>query len=232
KYGLKLSELEFMSKVSEAEVTFAEEWLSEVGAIQKGKITEKGLLMTEIPFEPDYANMIAEALLSGDYDSARFFLASGSFGDSLNHSYKVEMETLAKQFLYEFDKSSELNIKANLLQKYKEDSGGKFISKLVANGIFPRFLDEALKNYYAALDSLNDVLGSKGKQKIPGEVLCDIDPFKLEPYLSECLTFEKFGLHERRDYNLDDFDIRGSFFARSITMNYRKILFDVVALNE
>ncbi|MGI0078223.1 MAG: helicase-related protein [Nitrososphaerales archaeon] len=232
KYGLKLSELEFMSKVSETEVSFAEEWLSEVGAIQKGKITEKGLLMTEIPFEPDYANMIAEALLSGDYDSARFFLASGSFGDSLNHSYKVEMETLAKQFLYEFDKSSELNIKANLLQKYKEDSGGKFISKLVANGIFPRFLDEALKNYYAALDSLNDVLGSKGKQKIPGEVLCDIDPFKLEPYLSECLTFEKFGLHERRDYNLDDFDIRGSFFARSITMNYRKILFDVVALNE
>ncbi len=232
KYGLRLSELEFMSKVSESEVSFAEEWLSEVKAIESGRITEKGLLMTEIPFEPDYANMISQALLLGDYDSARFFLASGSFGDSLNHSYKSEMEALAKQFLYELDKSSELHIKAKLLAKYKEDSGGKFISKLVTNGIFPRFLDEALKSYNAALDALNDVLGSSGREKVPEEVLYDIDSFKLEPYLSECLTFEKFGLHEKRDYNLDDFDIRGSFFARSITMNYRKILFDVVALNE
>ena len=234
KYGLRLSELEFMSKVSESEISFAEDWLSEIGAIDKptGKITEKGLLMTEIPFEPDYANMISQAILASDYDVARFFLASGAFGDSLNHSYKSEMEALAKQFLYEQDKSSELNIKAKLLKKFKEDREGKFISKLVTNGIFPRFLEEAMKNYDAALDALNDVLNSKGREKIPEEVLCDIDSFKLEPYLSDCLTFEEFGLHERRDYNLDDFDIRGSFFARSITMNYRKILFDVVALNE
>lgn len=234
KYGLKLSELEFMSKVSESEISFAEDWLSEIGAIDKptGKITEKGLLMTEIPFEPDYANMISQAILASDYDVAKFFLASGAFGDSLNHSYKSEMEALAKQFLYELDKSSELNIKAKLLKKFKEDREGKFISKLVTNGIFPRFLEEALKNYDAALDALNDVLNSKGREKIPDGVLCDIDSFKLEPYLSDCLTFEEFGLHERRDYNLDDFDIQGRFFARSITMNYRKILFDVVALNE
>ncbi len=234
KYGLRLSDLEFMSKIREGEVNFAESWLRDIGAIEKstGKITEKGLLMTEIPFEPDYANMIAQAVLSNDYEVAKFFLASGAFGDSLNHSYKSEMEAIAKQFLYEFDKSNELNVKAKLLKNYKEDTGGRFISKLVANGIFTRFLDEALKNYDAAIDSLNDVLTSSGKQRISGEVICDVDCFKLEPYLSDCLTFEEFGLHQRKDFGLDNIEIKGSFFARSITMNYRKILFDIVAMNE
>jgi HrpA-like RNA helicase len=234
KYGLKFSELNFMSKVKESEVEFAENWLYEIGAIDKesGKITDKGLLMTEIPYEPDYANMIAQAILSNEYDVARFFLACGAFGDSLNHSFKSEMEGLARQFLYEFDKSSELNVKARLLKSFKEDSEGRFASKLAANGIFIRFLDEALKNYDAAIDSLNDVLSSSGREKIEQEVVCDIEAHRLEAYLSECLTFEKFGLHEKKEYNLEDIEIKGSFFARSITMNYRKILFDVIAMNE
>ncbi len=82
KYGLKLSELEFMSKVDHREVAFAEDWLVEIGAIDHytRKATWKGLLMSEIPYEPDFAHMISSALISGDYDMARFLLASGSFG--------------------------------------------------------------------------------------------------------------------------------------------------------
>ncbi|HKW03714.1 MAG TPA: helicase-related protein [Nitrososphaerales archaeon] len=234
KYGLKLSELEFMSKVRESEIKFAEDWLSGIRAIERttGKITEKGALMTEIPYEPDYSGMISEALLLQDYEVARFLLACGAFGDSLNHSYKSEMEATAKQFLFEFDKTSELNIKANLLKKYKEDREGRFISKLVANGIFPRFLDEAMRNYDAAIDSLNDVLSTSGREKVPEQVLCGVETHRLETYLSECLSFEKFSLYEKNDYDLSDYDIRGSFYARSLTMNYRKILFDVVALEK
>ena len=116
KYGLKLSELEFMSKVDHREVAFAEDWLMEIGAIDRRtrKITWKGLLMSEIPYDPDFAHMISSALISDDYEMARFLLASGAFGDSLNHAYRTEMEGVAREFLYGFDKSNELNIKANL----------------------------------------------------------------------------------------------------------------------
>ncbi|TMI57467.1 hypothetical protein E6H14_07150, partial [Candidatus Bathyarchaeota archaeon] len=111
KYGLKLSELEFMSKVDHREVAFAENWLVEIGAIDRHrKTTWKGLLMSEIPYEPDFAHMISSALISGDYDMARWLLASGSFGDSLNHAYKSEREREARRFLYGFDRTSELNI--------------------------------------------------------------------------------------------------------------------------
>src|SRR5881409_2281694 len=101
KYGLKLSELEFMSKVDHREVAFAENWLVEIGAIDRrtGKTSRKGLLMSEIPYEPDFAHMISSALVSGDYDIARFLLASGSFGDSLNHAYKSDMERTARRFI-------------------------------------------------------------------------------------------------------------------------------------
>src|SRR2546425_4794058 len=72
KYGLKLSRLEFMSKVDHREVAFAENWLVAIGGIDRHrKTTWKGLLMSEIPYEPDFAHMISSALISGDYDMAR-----------------------------------------------------------------------------------------------------------------------------------------------------------------
>src|SRR5881409_1742459 len=144
KYGLKLSELEFMSKVDHREVAFAENWLDEIGAIARrtGKTTWKGLLMSEIPYEPDFAHMISTALVSGDYEIARFLLASGSFGDSLNHAYKSDMERTARRFIYGFDRSNELNIKAHLLKCWAEDSNGSFVSKMVVNGLFPGYVEE------------------------------------------------------------------------------------------
>jgi hypothetical protein len=127
KYGLKLSELEFMSKVDHREVAFAEDWLVEIGAIDHytRKATWKGLLMSEIPYEPDFAHMISSALISGDYDMARFLLASGSFGDSLNHAYKTDEEGVARRLLYGFDRSNELNIKAHLLKGYAKTAMGR-----------------------------------------------------------------------------------------------------------
>jgi hypothetical protein len=142
------------------------------------------------------------------------------------------MEGIAREFLYEFDKSSELNIKAHLLKKYSEDRQGTFISKLVSNGIFVRFVDEAWKNYEAARESLIDLLKSWNKESIPSEVIIDVDPHRLKPYLEDaCLSFEKFDLYEKARYDLEDFVIEDEFFARRITMNYRPILFDVVAMN-
>ena len=233
KYGLRLSELEFMSKVDHREVAFAEDWLGEIGAIdpRTHEITRKGLLMSEIPYEPDFSHMISSALISGDYDAARFLLASGAFGDSLNHAHKSEMEGVARQFLYAFDKSNELNIKAHLLKEYCEDKGGSFTSRLVANGILIAFVEEAWKNYEAAREALNDLLLPSKKKPIPRGVLVDPDVFRLKPYLEDCLSFEKFDLHENGTNDLPDLDIRGQFFARTLTINYRRLLFDVVALN-
>jgi HrpA-like RNA helicase len=234
KYGLKFSELEFMSKVKHSEVSFAENWLFGIGAIEKDthKITQKGLLMSEVPYEPDYAHMISSALISNDYDQARFFLASGAFGDSLNHAYRTDMEAVAREFLYAFDKSNELNIKAHLLKRYSEDREGAFISRLAANGIFLRFLDEAWKNYEAARDALNDLLLGWKKEPMPKEVFVDPDVSKLKPYLSDCLSFEQFDLYEKANFDsLDSLVIEDEFFARRVTMNYRPILFDIVAMD-
>jgi len=233
KYGFRLSELEFMSKVDHREVAFAEDWLGEIGAIdpRTHEITRKGLLMSEIPYEPDFSHMISSALISGDYDAARFLLASGAFGDSLNHAHKSEMEGVARQFLYAFDKSNELNIKAHLLKGYADDKGGSFTSGLVANGIFIAFVEEGWKNYEAAREALNDLLLSSNEKPIPREVLVDPDVFKLKPYLEDCLSFEKFDLHENSTYDLTDLHIEGPFFARTLTINYRRMLYDVVALN-
>src|SRR2546430_3385720 len=114
KYGLKLSELEFMSKVDHREVAFAENWLVEIGTIDRHthKTTWKGLLMSEIPYEPDFAHMISGALISQDYDIARFLLASGSFGDSLNHAYKSDEEGNARRFPDSFDRTKQPHINA------------------------------------------------------------------------------------------------------------------------
>jgi hypothetical protein len=57
------------------------------------------------------------------------------------------------------------------------------------------------------------------------------DVFKLKPYLEDCLSFQKFELHEKREHNLYDMVIEGQFFARTLTINYRRILFDIVAMN-
>lgn len=233
KYGLKLSELEFMSKVNHREVAFAEDWLIDIGAIDRRKheITRKGLLMSEIPYDPDFAHMISSALMSGDYEMARFFLASGAFGDSLNHAYKSELEGLARHFLYAFDKSNELNIKAQLLKRYSEDVDGSFVVRMVANGIFPVFVEEAWKNYEAAREALNDMLVASEKEPISNEVVANPDVFRLRPYLEDCLSFERFELHERNQHDLHEMTVEGPFFARTLTINYRRILFDIVAMN-
>ncbi len=232
KYGLKLSELEFMSKVDHREVAFAENWLVEIGAIDRHrKTTWKGLLMSEIPYEPDFAHMISSALISGDHDMARWLLASGSFGDSLNHAYKSEREREARRFLYGFDRTNELNIKAHLLKGYAEDNDGSFVSKLVANGLFPGFVEEAWKNHEAAREALNDLLSASKKKPILKEVVVDADPTELKPYLENCLSFERFGPHERRGHEFKEMSIEGSFYARALTINYRRILFDIVGLN-
>src|SRR5881628_2133651 len=232
KYGLKLSELEFMSKVDHREVAFAENWLIEIGAIDRqSKTTWKGLLMSEIPYEPDFAHMISSALISGDYHMARCLLASGAFGDSLNHAYKSDMEREARRFLYSFDRTNELNIKAHLLKGYAEDNDGSFMSKLVAKGLFPGFVEEAWKNHEAAREALNDLLHSSKKRLIPKEVMVDIDVAKLRPYLESCLSFERFGPHERKGHEFKEMSIEGPFFARALTINYRRILFDIVAVN-
>ena len=233
KYGLKLSELEFMSDVDPREVAFAEDWLIEIGAIDRHtrRITWKGTLMSEIPYDPDFAHMISSALIADDYDTARFLLASGSFGDSLNHAYRSEMEGVARRFLYGYDMSNELNIKANLLREYSEDADGSFASRLAANGIFIGFLDEARKNYVAAREALNDLLLQSGSRPIPEKVTADLYVFRLRPYLEDCLSFEGFGLHEKGEHNLREMVIEGPFFARSLTINYRRILYDIVAMN-
>ena len=233
KYGLRFSELEFMSKVNHREVEFAENWLADIGAIKRrtGAITEKGLLMSEIPYEPDFAHMISGALISGDYGMAGFLLASGAFGDSLNHAYKLDMEVRARELLYSFDKSNELNIKAHLLKRYLEDREGSFTSRLVASGIYISFIEEAWKNYESARDALNDMLVASGQEPIPRDFLVDPDVYKLSRYLEDCLSFEEFALHEKGEFNLRDIVIEGPFYARQVTMNYRRILFDIVVLN-
>jgi len=233
KYGLKLSELEFMSRVDQREVAFAEDWLIEIGAIDRRvhEATWKGLLMSEIPYEPDFAHMISSALISGDYEVARFLLASGAFGDSLNHAYKSDAEGAALQFLYGFDRSNDLNIKAHLLKGYSEDSNGPFASRLAANGLFAGYAEEAWKNYEAAIDALNDMLTSSGRQPIPREVVVDPDVFKLRPYLEDCLSFERHRQSEGREHDLREMIVDGPFFARSLMINYRRILFDVVVMN-
>ncbi len=233
KYGLKLSELEFMSKVDHREVSFAENWFVEIGAIDRHthKTTWKGLLMSEIPYEPDFAHMISSALISQDYDIARFLLASGSFGDSLNHAYKTDTEGNARRFLYSFDRTNELNIKAHLLKSYAEDVNGSFVSKMEANGLFPVYVEEAWKNYEAARDALNDLLRESKKQPIPKEVVVDADVSKLKMYLENCLSFERFGPHEKKGHEFQEMTIPGPFYARALTINYRRILFDIVAVN-
>jgi HrpA-like RNA helicase len=232
KYGLKFSELEFMSKVDHREVAFAENWLDEIGAIARrtGRTTWKGLLMSEIPYEPDFAHMISSALVSGDYDIARFLLASGSFGDSLNHAYKSDMERTARRFIYGFDRTNELNIKAHLLQGYSEDSSGSFVSRMVDNGLFPGYVEEAWKNYEAAREALNDLLQGSDKRPIPMEVVVDADVNKLRRYLEDCLSFERFVPHEKRGHEFEEMSIHGPFYARALTINYRRILFDIVAM--
>jgi HrpA-like RNA helicase len=233
KYGLKLSDLEFMSKVNHREVAFAEDWLVQIGAIDRGshEITKKGLLMSEVPYDPDFAHMISSALILEDYGMARFLLASGAFGDSLNHAWKTDLEGIARQLLYGFDKTSELNIKAHLLKRYSEDKEGTFVSRLVGHGIYLGFVEEAWKSYQAAREALNDILLSSGKEPIPSEVMVDVDVLKLRPYLEDCLSFERFEEHEKREHNLHDMTIEGPFFARTLTINYRRILFDIVAIN-
>ena len=231
KYGLEFSKLEFLSKVNHREVSFAEDWLASVGAIEprSHKITRKGLLMSEIPYEPDFAHMIASALIYGDRQLGRFLLAAGAFGDSLNHAYRSDHEPAARELLYGFDRSNELNIKAQLLKRFADDSDGSFAARLAKTGIFHRYVEEAAKSYEAARDSLNDLLAASKEEPIPPEVVVDPDIRLLESYLGDCLSFERFELYQKREFDLQSLYIDDHFYARSVTVNFRKILFDVVA---
>jgi len=186
--------------------------------------------MSEIPFEPDFAHMISTALVEDDYDIARFLLASGSFGDSLNHAYKSDSEYQARLFLYNFDRTNELNVKAHLLKQYTEDQNGTFLSKMVSNGLFPEYVEEARKNYDAAREALNDLLYAAKKNVIPREVVVDIDPGRLRSYLQNCLSFEKFGPRESKGREFKEMRIEGPFYARALTINYRRILFDMIGM--
>jgi hypothetical protein len=78
---------------------------------------------------------------------------------------------------------------------------------------------------------LNDILSSSGRERISGDVLTDVDAWHLKEYLEDCLTFERYDLYEANSYDLGHIEIEGEFFARSVTMNYRQILYDVVALS-
>jgi HrpA-like RNA helicase len=232
KYGLKLSALEFMSKVDHREVAFAEDWLIGIGAIDRGshKATWKGILMSEIPYEPDFAHMISSALIKDDYEMARFLLACGAFGDSLNHAYKSDAEGMARHLLYGFDRTSELNIKAHLLKSYSEDSQGKFRSRMASNGLFIGFVEEAWKNYEAAREALNDLLRSSKLEPIPSEVVVDADLSRLRPYLEDSLSFARFDSDEINERDLSDLVVEGQFYARTFTINYRRIFFDIVSV--
>jgi HrpA-like RNA helicase len=232
KYGLKLSSLEFMSKVDHREVAFAEDWLIGIGAIDRGshKATWKGILMSEIPYEPDFAHMISRALIKNDYDMARFLLACGAFGDSLNHAYKSDAEGMARHLLYGFDRTSELNIKAHLLKSFSEDDQGKFRSRMASSGLFIGFVEEAWKNYEAAREALNDLLRASKLEQIPGGVVVDAELQRLRPYLEDSLSFERFDADEVNERDLTDMFVEGQFFARTFTINNRRIFFDIVSV--
>ena len=112
-----------------------------------------------------------------------------------------------------------------------EDGNGSFVSKLVANGLFTVYVEEAWKNHEAAREALNDLLSSSKKRLIPKEVVVDADVTDLKPYLENCLSFEKFRRDEKNSRDLRDMRIEGQFFARALTINYRRILFDIVGMN-
>jgi HrpA-like RNA helicase len=187
-----------------------------LGAIEHRthKITRKGALMSEIPYDPDFAHMIASALIYGDLSLARFLLAAGAFGDSLNHAYKSDHENMARELLYGFDRSNELNIKAHLLKRFSEDADGSFGSRLARTGIFHRYVEEAAKNYEAARDSLNDLLEESKAEPIPPEVVVDPDLLLLESYLGDCLSFQRFEHYQRREFDLPNLYIDDHFYAR------------------
>ncbi|TMI47347.1 hypothetical protein E6H17_06270 [Candidatus Bathyarchaeota archaeon] len=124
-----------------------------------------------------------------------------------------------------------INIKAHLLKGHVEDSDESFVSKLVANGIFPVYVEEAWKNHEAAREALNDMLSTSKKRLIPNEVAVDPDVLRLKRHLEDCLSFEKFRPDEKNSRDLRDMRIEGQFFARALTINYRRILFDIVGMN-
>src|SRR5260370_26236740 len=86
-------------------------------------------------------------------------------------------------------------------------------------------------NHEAARDVLNDLLRSSKKRPIPQEEVADPDIGRLNAYLENCLSFERFRPDERSKHDLRDMMIEGPFFARALTINYKRILFDIVAVN-
>ena len=135
--------------------------------------------MSEIPYDPDFAHMISSALISGDYDMARFLLASGAFGDSLNHAYKTDLEGVARQFLYGLRQVERAQHQgATSSRGTRRTRTARSPRGWSANGIFSGFVEEAWKNYEAAREALNDLLLSSEKEPIPEEVVAE--PLRLQ----------------------------------------------------
>src|SRR5438445_1211409 len=122
-----------------------------------------------------------------------------------------------RRFLYGLDRTNELNNKAHILKSYAEDNNGSFISKMEANGLFPVYVEEAWKNHEAAREALNDLLRESKKQPIPKEVLVDADVGTLRIYLENCLSFVRFGRHEKKGHDFQEMTIPGPFYARALT---------------
>jgi hypothetical protein len=78
---------------------------------------------------------------------------------------------------------------------------------------------------------VNDLLLVRGKPAMSDDVMTDPNLFKLRAYLEGCLSFELFELYQKGEFGLRDMVIEGQFFARSLTINNRRILFDIVAMN-
>src|SRR5436309_7089687 len=88
-----------------------------------------------------------------------------------------------------------------------------------------------MNNHEAAREALNDLLSASKKRPILKEVFVDADATRLKPYLENCLSFERFGPHERKGHEFKEMSIEGQYYARALTINYRRILFDIIAMN-
>jgi hypothetical protein len=137
---------------------------------------------------------------------------------------------MARHLLYGFDRTSELNIKARLLKSFSEDEQGKFRSRMASSGLFVGFVEEAWKNYEAAREALNDLLRASKLEQIPREVVVDAELQRLRPYLEDSLSFGRFDADEVNERDLTDMVVEGQFFARTFTINYRRIFFDIVSV--
>src|SRR2546428_13205310 len=97
--------------------------------------------------------------------------------------------------------------------------------------LIPIYGDEPCNNHETSNVMLNALLRSSKNSPIPKEVVLYAAVNKLKPYLETCLSFERFGPHERKGHEFKEMSIEGQFYARTLTINYKRISFDIVALD-